>query len=264
MLFAFKCYLEQPLGLKKSLLQKVVSLLLYCFINSIFKLFLILPSPAQQKLYNKLNNIINDVNINPNNDDEENDQPAIDCKYYNMNDFCDAKFNDSKSFSILHLNIHSIQFHIEDLRVLLKMLKYKFDIIAISESKLQVGSDPQVDINLTGFQNPISTPTEASKGGVLLYVANGLNFKPRNDLKIYKAKELESAFIEIINSNEANSVVGVIYKHPCINNDLFNNDYLQPLLSKLSVQSNKKIFIAGDYNFDLIRSSENKETADFF
>ena len=45
---------------------------------------------------------------------------------------------------------------------------------------------------------------------------------------------------------------------------MFNNDYLRPLLSKLSIQSNKKIFIAGDYNFDLIRSSENKETADFF
>ena len=189
---------------------------------------------------------------------------TIDCKYYNMNEFSDAKFNDSKSFSILHLNIHSIQFHIEDLRVILHMLNFKFDVIAISESKLQVGSDPQVDINLAGFQNPISTPTEASKGGVLLYIANGLNFKPRNDLKIYKAKELESAFIEIISPNEANSIVGVIYKHPCINNDLFNKDYLHPLLSKLSVQNNKKIFIAGDLNFDLNKAFDNKETADIF
>ena len=168
--------------------------------------FNFLPSPAQQKL----NNIINENNSNNENEDDDDDQPAVDSKYYNMNDFSDAKFNDAKSFSILHLNIHSIQFHINDLRVILQMLKFKFDIIAISESKLQVGSDPQVDINLTGFQNPISTPTEASKGGVLLYVANGLNFKPRNDLKIYKAKGLESAFIEIINPGEANSIIGVI------------------------------------------------------
>ena len=64
------------------------------------------------------------------------------------------------------------------------MLNFNFDIIAISESKLQLGADPQVNINLKGFQNPISTPTEASNGGVLLYIADGINFKPRDDLKL--------------------------------------------------------------------------------
>ena len=175
-----------------------------------------MPSPAQQKLFNKLNNIINQNSINQDENAEDKDQPPIDCKYYNLNEFSDAKFNASKSFSMLHLNIHSIQFHIEDLRIILQMLNFNFDIIAISESKLQVGIEPKVNINLSGFQNPISTPTEASKGGVLLYIANGINFKPRNDLKIYKSKELESAFVEIINPNEANSLIGVIYKHPCI------------------------------------------------
>ena len=122
----------------------------------------------------------------------------------------------------------------------------------------------KLNINLPGYQNPLSTPTEASKGGVLLYVAEGINFKPRDDLKIYKSKELESAFIEIINPNEANSVVGVIYKHPCINGDTFNDDFLNPLLTKLLKQNNKKIYIAGDFNFDLIKASSDRETADFY
>ena len=143
-------------------------------------------------------------------------------------------------------------------------MNFKFDVIAISESKLQTGIEPQVNINLPGFQNPLSTPTEASKGGVLLYVAEGINFKPRNDLKIYKSKELESSFIEIINPNEANSIVGVIYKHPCINGDTFNDDLLNPLLTKLSKENNKKIYIAGDFNFDLIKASSDRETADFY
>ena len=57
-----------------------------------------------------------------------------------------------------------------------------------------------VDINISNYHDPISTPTEASKGGVLLYVNNKIpNFKPRNDLNIYSPKVLESAFIEIIN-----------------------------------------------------------------
>ena len=224
--------------------------------------FNFLPSPSQQKLFNKLNNIINQNNFN--NDDEVDDQPPINCNYYNVDEFVDAKFNASKSFSILHLNIHSIQFHIEDLRVMLQMLNFNFDIIAISESKLQVGVEPNVNINIEGFQEPISTPTEASKGGVLLYIANGINFKPRNDLKMYKSKELESAFIEIINPNEANSIVGVIYKHPCINGTIFNNDYLKPLLSKLSMQNNKRLFLSGDFNFNLIEASGDSDTADFF
>ena len=89
-----------------------------------------LPSPTQQKLFNKLNDIINQNNITHDDSDEDANQPLIDCNYYNINDFTDAKFNASKSFSILHLNIHSIQFHIEDLRIILQMLNFNFDVIA--------------------------------------------------------------------------------------------------------------------------------------
>ena len=46
------------------------------------------------------------------------------------------------------------------------------------------------------------TPTAASCGGALLYINKNINFKLRNDLKIYKEKELESVFIEIINKKE--------------------------------------------------------------
>ena len=45
-----------------------------------------------------------------------------------------------------------------------------------------MGSDPQIDLNIEGYQEPISIPTEANKGGVLLYVRTGINFKPRKDL----------------------------------------------------------------------------------
>ena len=102
--------------------------------------FNVLPSPSQQKLFNKLNQIINKSTFNQDdNNTEDEDQLQIDCNYYNIDEFSDAKFNASKSFSLLHLNIHSIQFHIEDLRILLQMLNFQFDVIAISESKLQTG-----------------------------------------------------------------------------------------------------------------------------
>ena len=186
------------------------------------------------------------------------------CKYYSIDEFSRSKFNASRSFSIFHLNIHSIQLHIEDLRIILQLLEFKFDIIAISESKLQKGLDPKIDISLSGYQNPISTPTEANKGGVLIYVTSNLNVKLRNDLDIYKSKELESVFIEIINPKETNSIVGVIYRHPCMDPTLFNDEFFNPLLTKLSKESNKKIFLTGDFNFDLLKVSSNDETSNFF
>ena len=84
------------------------------------------------------------------------------------------------------------------------------------------------------------TLTESSAGGTLLYIANPLSYKIRNDLKIYKKFELESTFIEIINPRKYN-IVGVIYKHPKMDVIDFNNNFLNNLLKKIN-QEQKKCF----------------------
>ena len=113
------------------------------------------------------------------------------------------------------------------------MLDFNFDVICISESKLHKDFDPKVSINIDGYQTPISTPTESTKGGVLVYVKNNINFKPRPDLNIYKSKELESAFIEIINDKSANDIVGVIYRHPCMPSPEFIDVHLRSIFDKI-------------------------------
>ena len=109
----------------------------------------------------------------------------------------------------------------------------------------------------------MGTPTVSTKGGVLIYVKNGINFKPRNYLIIYKSKELESFFIEINNPKESNSIVGVIYRHPCMDEHIFIDDHLKNVTDILS-KENKKVFIAGDFNFDLLNISKHNETFSFF
>ena len=74
------------------------------------------------------------------------------------------------------------------------------------------------------------TPTETSKGGKLLYISEELNYKTCKDLQVYKAKELESIFIEIINKKRKNLTVGCICKHPTLNNQDFVDSYMLPLL----------------------------------
>ena len=109
-------------------------------------------------------------------------------------------------------------------------------------SKIQKDFDPKIDINIEGYQSPVGTSTESTKGGVLIYIKNGINFKPRDDLIIYKSKELESFFVEIINPKETNTVVGVIYRHPCMDENLFTNDYLKQINDKLSTENKTNIY----------------------
>ena len=91
--------------------------------------------------------------------------------------------------------------------------KTEFDIIPISETRItkQVFLSNNSNLNNYSFD---FTPTETSTGGTLLYIANHLSDKCRNDLNIYLKNELKSLFIEIVNLKKSNIIVGGIYRHP--------------------------------------------------
>jgi hypothetical protein len=158
-------------------------------------------SDSQQEILNKFNNAIIEItnNMNSEKDDPDDNIHPVDCKYYTIDQFKSLKINPNKHSSILHINITSIQFHIEEFRTILQLLDFDFDFICISESKILTNTTPQVDIRIEGYQTPIGMPTHASKGGVLIYVKDGINYKPRQDLEIQKPRELESCFLEEIN-----------------------------------------------------------------
>ena len=120
-----------------------------------------------------------------------------------------------------------------------------------------------MDISLNGFQSPLSVPTEASKGGVLLYAKIGLNIIPRDDISesLYKPKELESLFVEVINPKEANAIVGVMYRHPSMEEHVFNEKFMR-ILKDAKEKENTNFYIAGD--FDLLSIPNHSETFDFF
>ena len=46
--------------------------------------------------------------------------------------------------------------------------------------------------------------------------------------------------------------------------DIFNEDKLESLLSKLNRDNNKNIYIAGDFNFDMLKVNLHDETSIFF
>ena len=194
------------------------------------------------------------------NNDPENENTNF-CKYYSVDEFCDKKFNKTNNFSIFHQNIHSLQYHFEDLKILLESLEHDFDIITISETKLQTNVFQTKNISLPNYQYE-HTATEANKGGTLVYISNKLNYKPRKDLEIYETKNLESTFVEIINPKDKNTIIGCIYKHHTISQHEFI-DLLGPLLKKLSKEK-KTCYLTGDFNMNLLSIEKDSDINKYF
>ena len=83
-----------------------------------------------------------------------------------------------------------------------------FDTIAVSEIRISKKTSLTCNDNLKSYSFE-STSTESSVGGTLLYISNRLSYKPRLDLNILNENQVESTFIEIINTTKANIVVGL-------------------------------------------------------
>ena len=137
------------------------------------------PNEFQKRIFDRINEAVNSTSFTDGSDDAEEDfeiSPTLSCEYYTIDDFKECKFSPKKNFSILHHNIHSIQCHIEDIRTMLKMLDFQFDILCFSESKIQKGVEPIVPITIPGYQfPPLDVPAESQKGGVLLTCTGKVN-----------------------------------------------------------------------------------------
>ena len=196
------------------------------------------------------------------NTDPENENSGF-CKYYSVEQFKKRKFNHKNNFSIFHLNIASLQYHFEDFQILLSTLDHEFDIISISETKINKNVLPHIDINIPNYQFE-HTPSTATKGGTLIYILNKHNYKPRPDLnsQLYESGKVESTFIEIIQPKGKNSVIGSIYKHHTITQSEFTN-MIHPLLATISKEK-KPCYLSGDFNINLLSINNNPEAERFF
>ena len=177
----------------------------------------VLPSPIRNALFSDLNNCQND------------EQSSINCEYYDYSKKIPNIGN--KNTGIFHLNIASLGMHKDELEAALSLLDFEFDIIGITETKIKAGADPIFDPSLQGY-NYYHTPTESTKGGALLYYKENTICKRREDLEkiMYKSKELESVFIEVLNEGKKNQIYACIYRHPCMDLEIFSEQYLSKVL----------------------------------
>ena len=113
--------------------------------------------------------------INLANDDNSDDfvSSQVNSKYYDMKELNSLKFDLPSSF-FFHVNIASLNKH-DDLKLILSLMKYKFDIIGISEHKILKDTLPSNNIDILGYKTFTYEPTESTHGGTGFYIKENLD-----------------------------------------------------------------------------------------
>ena len=172
---------------------------------------------------------------------------SVSCDYYDVDDLNKIVINQS-DLTDMHLNISSLALHIDKHKLFLILIKTKFDIICISESRI-TKKTLTTNINIPGY-NFEHTSTEFKAGPSLMYISDKICYKLCNDLNIYCSMQLESVFIEFLIPNKQNQLITIVYKHQSMNVSKFGFEYLTDILTKLKNQ-NKNIFLIGNFNVNL-------------
>ena len=77
--------------------------------------------------------------------------------------------------NFLHMNISSICRNFDDLQTLLARINVTFNVIGITETRLNKSSIRNTNIDLSGYSFE-HTPTEANCRGARLYIDNNINY----------------------------------------------------------------------------------------
>ena len=190
------------------------------------------------------------------------DDPSLcnfDCSYTTESKIIsDSKLDTSNNIFFSHLNIRSLSKNFDQLHNLVNELRFTSAVIAISETWLK--DIPSSLFSIERFTLLTNNRTKKRGGGVGLYVTDNLESSMIEELSLM-SDELESIFIEIIVPGKQNMIVGEIYRPPNSNPTKFI-ETLQTLLSSPFL-INKRTFIMGDFNLNLLHCNENANCHDF-
>ena len=165
----------------------------------------------------------------------------------------------SNTFSLLHLNIRSINKHFDDFQLLLDNPSQCLpSVIGVTETWLS--TDPNPPFALYEHDFIFNSRKERTGGGVALYISKSYDYSVCTDITLMN-NDVESLFIEISLLNQKNIIIGVVYRPPKGNildfisslSDIINN----PILN------NKDCFIMGDFNINLLKHVTDNASHNF-
>ena len=200
-------------------------------------------------------------------DEDPNEFPCITLsEYIDVETFGKQLSQVKSKLSILSLNIQTINAKFDEFKIILdnKNQPHPISVICLQETHLDE-NDPTLSFELNDYQL-ISKSRYCSKaGGLIIYIHNDFNFKhvdissEMSDNDETKPS-WESLFIEIKHrsTNFKTHIIGNIYRRPI---DIVSscNNFSAAFAKTLTLLQKKKrsIYIAGDFNIDLLKVNEN-------
>ncbi len=152
------------------------------------------------------------------------------------------------NLSMLNINIRSLYKNFDSLKDFIHCTQTNFDIIGLVETWFK--DIPPEYFNLTGYNLEFQNRVNKTGGGVCLYIKDDIKYKVRTDLQEIKCPEnVEVLFIEIDRPNSKNIVVGVVYRPPDQDVNVFNS-YIDNVLTNAS-KNQKLIYLMGDFNINI-------------
>ena len=82
----------------------------------------------------------------------------------------------TSSFGLCHVNIASLNLHIDDFKLILSRLKFNFDIIGISGHKIRKDILPSNIVSIPGNEEFIFEPIETTHGCTGFYIKDNIDY----------------------------------------------------------------------------------------
>ena len=136
------------------------------------------------------------------------------CDYMELGE-CDNLNPNNYNLIVMHLNIRSVLGHQQELCQLIRSTERKnsqIDVILLCETFLS--SKTKSMVNIPGSSHICNYCKTRKGGGVLILLHDGITYKRRSDLDIFKEGLTESVFVEIRSKNGKQIIVGSMYKPP--------------------------------------------------
>ena len=176
------------------------------------------------------------------------------CNPYSIEEL-NSTLKSTNQFSTFFLNIDGNATNFDHFATYLQLFRNNFSVIALAETNIDQCHENmyQIDNYQSIYQsNIVSNEKVKSKGsGIGMYIHNSYNFTEIPQVSRC-TPNIEALFINITNAISP-ITIGVIYRPPSGNVDIFNAEFEQ-LMNKLP---NKNVYIHGDFNINLHKTDKN-------
>jgi hypothetical protein len=204
----------------------------------------------------EISNKKNTLLLNNDNDPDVNffEDVIINSNYFDIEEITNLMNASQMLFSMLTLNIRSMNKNFENFKSMLKNINSEFTVICLIETWCKNENN---NFQIPGYKAIHQTRGGGIGGGVCIFVHDSIQFQKIEILSIQNA-DFEFLTIELLNHNKKNALI-TAYRPPCEN----KKSFLKHLKCYLKNVKIKQIYITGDFNINLLNVKTEKNVKQF-